>query len=724
MKRKLFVTTALPYANGSFHIGHIMEYIQADIWVRFQRMQGNTVHFVCADDAHGAPIMLKAEAEGITPQQLVGRIGAERKKYLDGFHIGFDNWHSTDSPENTEFSQDIYRKLKAAGLIYTKPVEQFYDPVKGMFLADRYIKGECPRCGAKDQYGDACEICSSVYAPTDLKNPYSTLSGAAPELKTSEHYFFKLSDPKCVDFLKNWVNEPGRLQSQVANKDREWLEGRGDKALGDWDISRDAPYFGIPIPDAPGKYFYVWLDAPIGYLASLKNYCTKKGIDFDGFLADPQTEQIHFIGKDIIYFHTLFWPATLKFAGYKVPDHVYVHGFITVSGAKMSKSRGTGIDPLRYLEIGMNPEWLRYYIAAKLNANVEDVDFNPEDFLARVNSDLIGKYANIASRIAPFLARNFDNKMPELEMTQLAGVPIPKHSTALAVAVQASTKIRASFEEREFGKAARLIMDVADAINVEIDGYKPWLLAKAVDANAREKLSQICASSIAGFKLLTLFLKPILPKLAENAEEFLRCGNLSWQDSGLPFDIKTFLPAGHSFGNFKSLMTRVEEKQLDALFDIPAAAPVKEQKQVTETSKGSSQSQSPVTLSSSTPHPTSPGPTAPTAAAPATITIDDFAKVDLRVARIVKAEHVEGADKLLKLTLDIGGEQRTVFAGIKSAYDPATLEGRLTVMVANLAPRKMKFGLSQGMILAASGDAPGIYLLGVDAGAQPGMKIK
>ncbi|MGP1677058.1 MAG: methionine--tRNA ligase [Burkholderiales bacterium] len=702
MKRRLFVTTALPYANGSFHIGHIMEYIQADIWVRFQRMQGNEVHFVCADDAHGAPIMLKAEAEGVTPQELVARIGAERKKYLDGFHIGFDNWHSTDSPENTELSQDIYRKLKAAGLIYQKPVEQFYDPVKGMFLADRYIKGECPKCGAKDQYGDACENCSSVYSPTELVNPYSTLSGAAPELKTSEHYFFRLSDPKCVDFLNKWVNEPGRLQSQVANKAKEWLEGKEDKALGDWDISRDAPYFGIPIPDAPGKYFYVWLDAPIGYLASFKNYCAKKGIDFDAFLADPQTEQIHFIGKDIIYFHTLFWPAMLKFAGYKIPNNVYVHGFITVSGAKMSKSRGTGISPLRYLEIGMNPEWLRYYIAAKLSANVEDVDFNPDDFIARVNSDLIGKYVNIASRIAPFLARNFDNKMPDLEMAQLAGVPIPKHSTALAVAVQASTKIRANFEEREFGKAARLIMDVADAINVEIDGYKPWLLAKAVDADARKNLSQICASSIVGFKLLTLFLKPILPNLAENAEEFLRCGNLSWEDANLPLDIKTFLPAGHSFGNFKSLMTRVEEKQLDALFNIEKEIP-----QVT----------------ASTPHPASPGPAASTAPAQ-TISIDDFAKIDLRVARIVKAEQVEGADKLLKLTLDIGTEQRTVFAGIKSAYDPAALEGRLTVMVANLAPRKMKFGLSQGMVLAASGDEPGIYLLGLDAGAQPGMKIK
>ena len=415
--RRIFVTTALPYANGAFHIGHIMEYIQADIWVRFQRMQGNEVHFVGADDAHGAPIMIAAEKAGKTPQAFVADIAAGRKPYLDGFHIEFDNWHSTDSSENTELSQDIYKRLKAAGLIYSKPVEQFYDPVKGMFLADRYIKGECPKCGAKDQYGDACEVCSSVYAPTELKNPYSTLSGAAPELRTSDHFFFRLSDPECVKFLRRWLDEPGRLQPQVANKAREWLEGKGDRELGDWDISRDAPYFGIPIPDAPGKYFYVWLDAPIGYLASFKNYCAKAGIDFEKFLTDPDTEQIHFIGKDIIYFHTLFWPAMLKFAGvpYKAPDHVYVHGFITVSGEKMSKSRGTGISPLRYLDVGMNPEWLRYYIAAKLNGNVEDVDFNPDDFMLRVNSDLVGKYINIASRCAIFITKNYHG--------ELAGMP-------------------------------------------------------------------------------------------------------------------------------------------------------------------------------------------------------------------------------------------------------------------------------------------------------------
>jgi methionyl-tRNA synthetase len=692
MKRKLFVTTALPYANGSFHIGHIMEYIQADIWVRFQRMQGNEVHFVCADDAHGAPIMLKAEAEGVTPQELVGRIGAERKKYLDGFHIGFDNWHSTDSPENTELSQDIYRKLKAAGLIYQKPVEQFYDPVKGMFLADRYIKGECPKCGAKDQFGDACENCSSVYSPTDLKNPYSTLSGAAPVLKISEHYFFKLSDKECVSFLREWLGGKRThgtipVQAEVANKAKEWLEGKGDKALGDWDISRDAPYFGIPIPDAPGKYFYVWLDAPIGYLASFKNYCAKKGIDFEGFLADPQTEQIHFIGKDIIYFHTLFWPAMLKFAGkpYKVPDNIYVHGFITVSGEKMSKSRGTGISPLRYLDIGMNPEWLRYYIAAKLNSHVEDVDFNPDDFVARVNSDLIGKYVNIASRAASFITKHFGGELKYEDDTE----PLIQGARASAALV------RESYETREFGRAIRDVMASADRLNQDFDAHQPWILAK--DPARHSELQSVCSRVLHGFKLLSVLLAPVLPRLAERVakELFGLDRTFMWSDA-------EFLP--HNIRPYQHLMTRVDPKQLDALFDIEKEIP---------------------RVTASAPHPAMPpGAEIAKPAVPATISIDDFAKIDLRVAKIVKAEHVDGADKLLKLTLDIGTEQRTVFAGIKSDYDPAALEGRLTVMVANLAPRKMKFGLSQGMILAASGDVPGIYLLGADAGAQPGMKIK
>src|SRR5688572_29258379 len=514
-RRRLFVTTALPYANGSFHIGHIMEYIQADIWVRFQRMQGHEVHFVGADDAHGAPIMLKAEAEGVTPRELVARIGAERPRYLQGFHISFDNWHSTESPENVELSQDIYRKLKAAGLIYTKPVEQFYDPVKGMFLADRYIKGQCPNCGAPDQYGDACENCSTVYAATELKNPYSTLSGAKPVLKSSEHHFFKLSDAACKRFLNEWLDRPGRLQSQVVNKAKEWLQGTGPQgegqALSDWDISRDPPYFGIRIPDlAEEKYLYVWLDAPIGYLASLKNYfdsgkARAKGEprSFGQFLEDPETEQIHFIGKDIIYFHTLFWPAMLKFAGrpYKIPDHVWVHGFITVSGDKMSKSRGTGISPLRYLELGMNPEWLRYYIAAKLNANVEDLDFNPEDFVARVNSDLVGKYVNIASRCAVFVQRRFAGELADAAGDRL-----------LAEGQRKSVEIAALYEGREFGKALREIMALADLANQFVDEQKPWELSKQPGAEA--KLAQVCAVAINLFRVLTVYLKPVLPQLA------------------------------------------------------------------------------------------------------------------------------------------------------------------------------------------------------------------
>jgi methionyl-tRNA synthetase len=688
MSRRLFVTTALPYANGPFHIGHIMEYIQADIWVRFQRMQGHEVHFIGADDAHGAPIMLAAEKAGKSPEDFIAEISRGRKRYLDGFHIEFDNWHSTHSKENTELSQDIYRKLKAAGLVYTKAIEQFYDPVKGMFLADRYIKGDCPNCGAKDQYGDACENCSTVYSATALKNPYSTLSGAKPVLKSSEHHFFRLSDEKCKGFIREWLEAPGRLQPQVVNKAWEWLAGEGDKALADWDISRDPPYFGIRIPDIKEeKYLYVWLDAPIGYLASLKNYCSKQKLDFEKFLADPMTEQIHFIGKDIIYFHTLFWPAMLKFAGYKVPDHVYVHGFITVSGDKMSKSRGTGIDPLRYLELGMNPEWLRYYIAAKLNANVEDIDFNPDDFLARVNSDLIGKYVNIASRAATFISRHFNGELHQSPDVQ-------RLAQALGRARDNGPLIREAYDAREFSKAIRLAMQVADEINQYFDAVKPWELAKQDSAESREKLHQACSACVRAFQYLTMWLKPVLPGLAGKAEAFLGCGSLRWTDS-LP-DLKRIKAYQH-------LMQRVEEKQLDALFEPAGAAPATRSQQA---------------------HAEHQQHLAKETAVTETISIDDFAKVDLRIAKILKAEHVDGADKLLKLTLDLGGTTRTVFAGIKSAYDPAKLEDRLTVMVANLAPRKMKFGVSEGMVLAASGEGPGIFLLSPDSGAQSGMKVK
>jgi methionyl-tRNA synthetase len=683
MPRQIFVTTALPYANGPFHIGHIMEYIQADIWVRFQRMVGAEVHFVCADDAHGAPIMLKAEAEGITPHELVRRVAAERPKYLEGFHVSFDHWHSTDSPENFALSQDIYRRLQAAGLIYTRPVEQFYDPLKGMYLADRYIKGECPNCHSQDQYGDACEVCGTVYAPTDLIRPYSALSGAAPILKTSEHYFFRLSDPRCVAFLRQWLNAPDRLQPQVLNKAREWLEGQGDRALADWDISRDAPYFGIPIPDAPGKYFYVWLDAPIGYLASFKSYCAQRGIDFAAFLASPQTEQIHFIGKDIIYFHTLFWPAMLKFAGapYKVPNHVYVHGFITVSGEKMSKSRGTGISPLRYLDIGMNPEWLRYYIAAKLNGNVEDLDFNPDDFVARVNSDLVGKYVNIASRAAHFITRHFEGKL---------GYSGDTHEILHGARTTAAL-VRASYESRDFGKAMRDIMATADRINQAFDSRQPWVLAK--DPAQRAVLQDICSRALQGFQLLSVLIAPVLPQLAARVarELFGLDRPFRWIDAEA-------LPA--RIAPFQHLMTRVEPQQLDALFEFErGTTPVT--------------NESTVSASAAADHAT------------ATINIDDFARIDLRIARIVSAEHVAGADKLLKFTLDVGPlGTRQVFAGIKSAYDPASLVGRMTVMVANLAPRKMKFGVSEGMVLAASGEGPGVYLLSPDAGALPGMRVK
>jgi methionyl-tRNA synthetase len=688
--RHLFVTTALPFANGPLHIGHIMEYIQADIWVRFQRMLGVHAHFIGADDAHGAPIMLKAEAEGVSPEELVRRIAAGRAQYLNGFHLSFDNWHSTHSAENTRLSTDIYLKLRDAGLIYVKPVEQFFDPVKNMFLADRYIKGECPKCNAKDQYGDACEVCGSVYSPTDLINPYSTLSGATPVRKTSDHYFFRLSDPRCVEFLKAWLGAPGRLQPSVANKAREWLTGQDDQVLSDWDISRDAPYFGIPIPDAPGKYFYVWLDAPIGYLASLQQYfesgkarANGESRSFAEFLAAPDVEQIHFIGKDIIYFHTLFWPAMLNFSGRKIPDHVYVHGFITVSGAKMSKSRGTGISPLRYLELGMNPEWLRYYIAAKLNANVEDIDFNPDDFLARVNSDLVGKYVNIASRAAGFITKRFGGKVLPIDAQRDVAT-----SRWNALAVEAETRIRGYYDEREFGKAIREVMELADRMNEAIDREKPWELAR--DPAQERRLHEVCSDCLHAFRQLTLFLAPIMPHTAERAAAMLGLSKpLRWAQLREPLT---------AIEPYEHLLQRVDPKVLDALFD---------------STKEAAGAAAPKALDA-----------APPPASVAEITVDDFGKVDLRVAKILAAETVNGADKLLKLTLDVGDGQRTVFAGIRAAYSPDQLVGRLTVMVANLKPRKMRFGTSEGMVLAAGPGDKDIFLLSPDAGAAAGMKVK
>ncbi|MDZ4291805.1 MAG: methionine--tRNA ligase [Hydrogenophaga sp.] len=689
--RRLFVTTALPYANGHFHIGHIMEYIQADIWVRFQRMQGHEVHFVCADDAHGAPIMIAAEKAGKTPQQFVADIAAGRKPYLDGFHIGFDNWHSTDGPENHQLAQDIYRALKANDLIETRTIEQFFDPEKNMFLPDRFIKGECPKCGAKDQYGDNCENCGAVYAPTDLKNPYSALSGATPVLKQSDHFFFKLSDPRCMAFLDQWT-QSGAVQPEVLNKISEWIEPGedGKPKMGDWDISRDAPYFGIEIPDAPGKYFYVWLDAPIGYLASLKNYFDKGGAlaacgetrSYEEFMADPATEQYHFIGKDIITFHTLFWPATLHFSGRKVPNQVFVHGFLTINnGEKMSTSRGTGLDPLKYLSLGMNPEWLRYYLAAKLSGKNEDVDFNPEDFMARVNSDLIGKYINIASRAAGFVAKRFNGQLGEVSAD---GDALLDH---LEMAAPSITEL---YAERETGKALREIMLLADRVNAYVDQNKPWELAKKEGMEGR--LLDVCTTCIEAFRLLTLYLKPVLPALAKDVEAFLNTEPLQFADA------TRLLGAGHRIGAYQHLMQRVDVKQLDALFEPPPAPAVEL---------------------------VVPGgePIADT------ISIDDFSKIDLRIALIVNCEAVEGSTKLLRLTLDVGeGKTRNVFSGIASAYQPEDLVGKLTVMVANLAPRKMKFGVSEGMVLAAShaddNAEPGIHILNPWPGATPGMRVR
>jgi methionyl-tRNA synthetase len=696
MPRQLFVTTALPYANGNFHIGHIMEYIQADIWVRHQRMLGNAVDFVCADDTHGAPIMIAAEKAGVTPQQFVADIAAGRKPYLDGFHIDFDNWHSTDGPENHELARQIYRDLrdnKDGSLIESRTIAQFFDPDKGMFLPDRFIKGECPKCHAKDQYGDNCENCGAVYAPTDLIKPYSALSGAKPELRNSVHFFFKLSDPRCVEFLQRWTQD-GKLQPEVANKIKEWFtvrsnpDGSTSEGLGDWDISRDAPYFGIEIPDAPGKYFYVWLDAPIGYLASLKNLLDKRGQDYEAYMANPGLEQYHFIGKDIVTFHTLFWPATLHFSGRKTPDNVFVHGFLTVNnGEKMSKSRGTGLDPLKYLSLGMNPEWLRYYLAAKLSARNEDIDFNADDFMARVNSDLIGKYINIASRAAGFITKRFEGRLGEVTEDGAALLHLLRGEVGT---------IEQLYEAREYAKALRETMQLADKVNAYVDANKPWDLAKKPDQEAR--LQDVCTVCIKAFRILTCYLKPVLPALATQVETFLNIEPLNYANIVQP------MKTGHVIGSYQHLMQRVDIKQLESLFEAPE--PV------------------------AAPEAALPGGEA---LAPA-ISIDDFAKIDLRIAKIVDCQAVAGSTKLLQLTLDVGelddaGQPRlrNVFSGIASSYQPEQLIGKLTVMVANLAPRKMKFGVSEGMVLAASHAdekaQPGIYVLEPFAGALPGMRV-
>jgi methionyl-tRNA synthetase len=692
--RKILVTSALPYANGAIHLGHLVEYIQTDIWVRFQKMRGNECWYVCADDTHGTPIMLRAEKEGIAPEALIARVHGEHTRDFAGFHVAFDNYYSTHSDETRFYSEDIYKKLLAAGLIEIRAIQQHYDPVKQMFLPDRFIKGECPKCGAKDQYGDSCEVCGAAYAPTELKNPYSAVSGAVPELRASDHYFFKLSDPRCQDFLRRWTQEGEHVPPEAANKLQEWLGSPGENKLTDWDISRDAPYFGFEIPDTPGKYFYVWLDAPIGYMGSFRNLCGKLNLNFDEYWGrDSKADLYHFIGKDILYFHALFWPAELEHAGYRTPTEVFPHGFLTVDGAKMSKSRGTFITAESYLAEKLNPEWLRYYFAAKLNGSMEDIDLNLSDFVARVNSDLIGKYINIASRCAGFLTKFFDGKLAFADAR-----------TGVDGAVASGLTIAESYDARNFSQALREIMALADRINGDIAVAEPWNLAK--DETKRAQLHDICSRALHGFYVLSILLRPVLPALTERVarELFGLARDFAWSDLAV-------MPS--SINPYQHLMQRIDPKQVDALIaaNRETLAPVPEQQSQQRHAQHQQQTEDKVQSETG-----------------ATISIDDFGKVDLRIARIVDAGHVEGAEKLIRLSLDIGeAKPRQVFAGIKSAYDPSTLVGRLTVMVANLAPRKMKFGMSEGMVLAASdsdGKTPGLFLLSPDSGAAPGMKVK
>ncbi|MBI3903593.1 MAG: methionine--tRNA ligase [Nitrosomonadales bacterium] len=697
MSRKILVTSALPYANGSIHLGHLVEYIQTDIWVRFQKMQGNECHYVCADDTHGTPIMLRAEKEGITPEQLISRVWQEHYDDFTAFHVQFDNYGSTNSNETKEYAQGIYRKLKEAGLIEVRSIEQFYDPVKNMFLPDRFIKGECPKCHAKDQYGDNCEACGAAYAPTDLIEPFSAVSGAKPELRNSDHYFFKLSDKRCQEFLRQWTKSD-TLQTEASNKMQEWLGAEGENKLSDWDISRDAPYFGFEIPDAPGKYFYVWLDAPVGYMGSFRQLCGKSDLNFDDYWKQgSDAELYHFIGKDILYFHALFWPAMLQHAGFRTPTKLFAHGFLTVNGEKMSKSRGTFITARSYADHIKNTEYLRYYYASKLNGTMEDLDLNLEDFVAKVNSDLIGKYINIASRCAGFITKRFQGVLADLNSEsamQCIGFEI-----GLTSAFESQSKaIAQGYEQRDYSRALREIMWFADKANVFVNDKKPWELAKQEGKDY--ELHLVCSMALILFKQLTAMLKPVLPKLAAEVESFLNIAPLAWDD------ITSKLPAGHVINEYKHLATRLDPKLIEAMVaaNQESLKPMTESHSETRHAEHQQHAIAPIAE---------------------TISIDDFMKVDLRVARIANAEHVEGAEKLLKLTLDIGEAQpRTVFAGIKSAYDPEKLKGRMTVMVANLAPRKMKFGLSEGMVLAASGETPGLFILSPDSGAQPGMRIK
>lgn len=684
MTRKILVTSALPYANGSIHLGHMVEHIQTDVWVRFQKLRGHECYYCCADDTHGTPVMLAAQKQGIVPEDMIAKVREEHLADFTGFNIGYDNYYSTHSPENKQFSEQIYRALKANGKIESRVIEQLFDPEKQMFLPDRFVKGECPKCHAQDQYGDNCEVCGTTYSPTELINPYSAVSGAKPELRESEHFFFKLGE--CADFLKAWTsgNNPHdgkpHLQPEALNKMKEWLGEGEETTLSDWDISRDAPYFGFEIPDAPGKYFYVWLDAPVGYMASFKNLCDRIGIDFDEyFKADSQTEMYHFIGKDILYFHALFWPAMLHFSGHRAPTGVYAHGFLTVDGQKMSKSRGTFITAKSYLEQGLNPEWMRYYIAAKLNSKIEDIDLNLQDFISRVNSDLVGKYVNIAARASGFIAKRFEGRLKDVADSEL-----------LAKLTAQSEAIAECYESREYARALRDIMALADAVNEYVDANKPWELAKQEGQD--ERLHEVCSELINAFTMLTAYLAPVLPKVAENAAKFLNLEAITWANTRETL-------GEHAINKYEHLMQRVEQKQVDDLIEAnkqsiaATAAPAAEESKYEKVAEQAS--------------------------------FDDFMKIDMRVAKVLNCEAVEGSTKLLKFDLDFGFEKRIIFSGIAASYpNPAELNGRMVIAVANFAPRKMaKFGVSEGMILSAATAEGKLKLLDVDAGAQPGDKV-
>ena len=684
MTRKILVTSALPYANGSIHLGHMVEHIQTDVWVRFQKLRGHECHYCCADDTHGTPVMLAAQKQGIAPEDMIAKVREEHLADFTGFFIGYDNYYSTHSPENKQFSQDIYRALKANGKIESRVIEQLFDPEKQMFLPDRFVKGECPKCHAQDQYGDNCEVCGTTYSPTELINPYSAVSGAKPELRESEHFFFKLGE--CADFLKAWTsgNNPHdgkpHLQAEALNKMKEWLGEGEETTLSDWDISRDAPYFGFEIPDAPGKYFYVWLDAPVGYMASFKNLCDRIGVDFDEyFKADSQTEMYHFIGKDILYFHALFWPAMLHFSGHRAPTGVYAHGFLTVDGQKMSKSRGTFITAKSYLEQGLNPEWMRYYIAAKLNSKIEDIDLNLQDFISRVNSDLVGKYVNIAARASGFLSKRFEGRLKDVSGSAL-----------LAKLAAESDTIAEQYENREYARALRDIMALADAVNEYVDANKPWELAKQEGQD--ERLHEVCSELINAFTMLTAYLAPVLPQTAANAARFLNLDAITWANTRETL-------GEHAINKYEHLMQRVEQKQVDDLIEAnkqsiqTTPAPAAEESKYEKVAEQAS--------------------------------FDDFMKIDMRVAKVLNCEAVEGSTKLLKFDLDFGFEKRIIFSGIAASYpNPAELNGRMVIAVANFAPRKMaKFGVSEGMILSAATAEGKLRLLDVDAGAQPGDKV-